>query len=162
MKFITTRAFEIFLILSLILNMALITAWVVSPAGPFLQLQGDVATEPRLDLGITEDQFKELVLLEQEFYSSRQALCQDLQEEREALLSLLETPGATASTVADQRARILEGQGRMLDTAVERLLAEKEVLDDEQQALWFESLRARVRCPDPMNPPPGGATTSPF
>ncbi len=152
MKSSTTRIFQALLIVSLTLNLALITAWLVSPAGPLNQFEHDLEQEARPDLGITQDQLQELLSLEEEFYSARHALCRELQEDRQKLLILLETPGATASTVEEQRERILAAQGEMLDVTVERLLAEKEIFDEEQQQLWFKSLRDRVRCRAPMTP----------
>lgn len=152
MKSNTKPTFQALLILSLILNLALITAWLASPYGPLDQLNKTVEVQSHTDLELRADQIEELHRIESQFYRSRHDLCQELHGERRKLLTLLTVPGATVETVEVQRAKILAGQQQMLDLAVERLLAEKEVLDEEQFEAHIGLLRSRVRCSDSMTP----------
>lgn len=148
------RLFQTLLLLSLTLNVGLLTVWLITPSGPLTQLEESesqwrqCAYQQQLEL--TDKQLQRLMTLRQDFQTSQYDHCKYVQSERLELLEHLEASETTPEAIEDQRARILSKQEEMLDMVVERLVAEREILDDDQRSQWFEYLRSRVQCPDPL------------
>ena len=73
------------------------------------------------------------------------------------MIGLLAAAEVDWDAVRQRQEKILGGHRRMQDMVLEHLVAEKEVLDDEQEAKLFGLLRQRAGCVAGGPPMTGGA-----
>ncbi len=156
MKFRPQRLFHAFLLISLTLNVALLTAWLIGPAGPLKQFEESESQWRRCayqqNLELEERRLRKLSALRQQFQTAQHERCEEVAQHQRRLLELLKQTEVSEEEIRRTQQRIQKGQEQMLDLTVQRLVAEREVLDDEQRPQWFGYLESHVQCSDPMAP----------
>ncbi len=143
------RIIPLLLALSLGMNLALLAVWCLRGGG----LCGDHACPAEvgcrrlhtyLDAG--EGQRNVLTNLTTQFQERTWPIRCEIDAHRSRLLDLLQAEDPDSQAIADERAAILEGQGRVQALVIEQILAEKAVLDSVQQGAFFKLLRSRPGC----------------
>lgn len=154
-----SKVFQAFMLASLTLNVALVTTWLVSAGGPLTQFEESDNQRRQCDyqqqLELEDRQLRQLSMLRHQFRSEQHDRCQQMHHSRQQLLELMAGPAVTDEAVDRPRRQILEGQQQTLDLVIERMVAEREILDEDQRRQWFDYLSEQTKCPDPMSP--GGA-----
>ena len=98
------------------------------------------------ELGLRPQQWEQIEPVLRAFQERGQALHRELSQERDQMIGLLAAAEVDWDAVRQRQEKILGGHRRMQDMVLEHLVAEKEVLDDEQEAKLFGLLRQRAGC----------------
>jgi len=97
-------------------------------------------------LRASEQQWKRIEPKLAEFRKSAQAVCQDVARKRGEMIDLIAATQPDHQAIAAKQEDILAGQRKMQELVIEQLLAEKQVLNAQQQNELFDLLRARSGC----------------
>lgn len=133
------------LIVSLALNLGIVTALVVRPSPP---RPVDIAAQPpHLNLQdyleLTTEQRKQWQQLEPAFLRELAANWQDIRQHREALVGHIFAAVPDRSAIDAEQAAIASLQGTQQQRVIEQLLAERKVLDDHQRKRLMDLLLSR-------------------
>lgn len=138
-------------VLSIGLNVAFISAWVVRVA------QAKTATDSRQDaeiwcplhreLGVTPEQWRQIEPRLVEFRRQSQAIRADMNRLRSEMIDVIASDKPDLQAIAAKQEEIRAGQQRMQQLVIDRLLADKEVLTPPQQEQLFSLIRERTQCP---------------
>jgi len=141
------------IVLSLSLNAAFIGSWAVRAArGPASSTEARVlpcegAPCPlHRSLDVTDEQWRRLEPRLARFRSDSESLCRDIRRARGELIDLIDSPLPDRTAIAAKREEILTAQRKMQELVIAHLLAEKEMLNPEQQAKLFRMIRERSGC----------------
>ena len=142
------------IVLSVALNLAFVGVWAVRAIAAHQWSRGTCGPGEaggmwcplHRSLGVTQDQWQKVEPRLAEFQEKSQTLCQDVERMRTELIDLLASPQTDPAAVAAKQEEILNGQKRMQDLVVKQLLAEKEVLTQDQQKALFNMLLRRGGC----------------
>lgn len=146
------KSWPLLLILSVSLNIAFVGAWVVeaareSPASPETRNQACGGACPlHQRLNVTDEQWTQLEPRLTQFRSESEALCKDIQRLRGELIDLIASPEPDSTAIALKQDQIIAGQRRMQEQVINHLLAEKQMLTEEQQARLWEMIREKTGC----------------
>ena len=151
------KARPIVLAVSISLNAALLSTWAAHaiPARLHAEPAAEEARQPDIwcplhrELGVTMEQWQRIQPRLVEFHQKAQENCRRLQGLRDELLNMVAASEPDMEAIRAKQDMILEGDGRMQDLVVNRLLEEKRVLTGEQQARLFSLIRQRMGCPGP-------------
>ncbi|MFW5966422.1 MAG: Spy/CpxP family protein refolding chaperone [Persicimonas sp.] len=138
-------------------NIAFVSVWAVHTFGGHggAGCTGDAseaACPLERELGISEAQKEELKPIQKKFRTSRGELCQTIRRHRIALLEELESADPDQEAIEAARNEIAAHQRQMQQLVIDHLLAEKEVLDPDQQREFFDRLRSHSDCAGAMAP----------
>lgn len=97
-------------------------------------------------LGATEAQWREIEPRLIEFQRSARAVCNEVNRVRGEVIDLVAMPSPDMDAIRAKQEEILAGQRRMQRLVIEHLLAEKKLLDENQQRRLFDMLRSRSAC----------------
>ncbi len=133
------------LVVSLALNLGIVTALVVRPSPP---RPVDIAAQPpHLNLQdyleLTTEQRKQWQQLEPAFLRELGANWQDIRQHREALVRHIFAAVPDRSAIDAEQAAIASLQGTQQQRVIEQLLAERKVLDDHQRKRLMDLLLSR-------------------
>lgn len=133
------------LVVSLALNLGIVTALVVRPSPP---RPVDIAAQPpHLNLQdyleLTTEQRKQWQQLEPAFLRELAANWQDIRQHREALVRHIFAAVPDRSAIDAEQAAIASLQGTQQQRVIEQLLAERKVLDDHQRKRLMDLLLSR-------------------
>ena len=138
-------------VLSIGLNVAFIGAWVVRVA------QAKTATDGKQDagiwcplhreLGVTDKQWQQIEPQLEEFHRQSRTIRDDMNRLRSELIDLIATDKPDPQAIAAKQQEIRDGQQRMQQLVIDRLLVEKAVLTPPQQQQLFRLIRERTQCP---------------
>lgn len=149
-----SRIFQAFVLASLTLNVALVTTWLISPGGPLAQFEESESQWRQCDyqqqLELEDRQLRQLSALRTRFHVDQHDRCEEMTHHQQQLLELMTQPEVDDEEIDGHRQQLLEGQQQMLDLAIDRMVAEREIFDDDQRLQWFDYLADQVQCPDPM------------
>ncbi len=163
------KARPVVLAVSLALNVALLSTW-AAHALPARLAAAQPAEHTEVwcplhrELDITPEQWRRIEPRLLDFHRRSDEERAALREAREELLDLLAAPQPDEAALRRAQQRILEGQGRMQQLVVRRIIEQKDVLTPEQQEKLFSLLRRRMECPGPgrmMGRPRAGTGTRP-
>ncbi|MFP4028413.1 MAG: Spy/CpxP family protein refolding chaperone [Candidatus Brocadiia bacterium] len=107
------------------------------------------------ELGVTEKQWQELEPSLREFQEKAEDNAQDIRKYHDALMDELRAPEPDMERIEEYREKIAEGQSKMQQLVIERLLEQKKVLTPEQQERFFEKLKKRMGFPGGRRMSPG-------
>ena len=150
------KAWLLVFILSVGLNVAFVTTWIVHAIGcrhdgmrHCRHREGEECgpCSPHRRLGTSDEQWRRIEPLLAEFRKSSQTVCHVVARHRGELIDLLAAPEVDREAVRAKQKDILAGQRKMQELLIAHLLAEKELLGPEQQEELFRLLRTRTRCP---------------
>ncbi len=158
------KFWPLLVILSVSLNIAFISAWVVEAArehasGSESCTQTCGGTCPlHQSLNVTDEQWRQLEPRLEQFRSKSETLCRDIQRLRGELIDLIALPEPDSAAIALKQTQILAGQRKMQEFVISHLLAEKQTLTKEQQVRLFDMIREKtgyairesVDCPSSM------------
>lgn len=140
-------------ILSISLNIAFLGGWIVQAAkkqpanpGPCSQACEGSSCPLHRDLNITKHQWKQMEPRLAQFRSESEALCRDIQRLRGELIDLIASPEPDSTAIALKQDQILAGQRKMQEQVINHLLAEKQMLTEEQQARLWDKIREKTGC----------------
>ena len=166
------RKVWLLVILSVGLNVAFVTTWIVHAVG--CRHDGTKHCRHREGkefgpcslhrrLGTSDEQWRRIEPLLAKFRESSQTVCSEVAGHRRELIDLLAAAEVDREAVRAKQEDILAGQRKMQELLIAHLLAEKELLSPEQQAELFRLLRTRTRCPGhgPMGAGPGRGGSCP-
>ena len=150
------RLLGVLIALSLALNLAFAVTWgtyrfaaIASSRQPDENASGRQAgiwCPLHRELGLSPQQWEQIEPVLRALQEQGQALHRELSQERDQMIGLLAAAEVDWNAVRRRQETILEGHRRMQDMVLEQLVAEKEVLDDEQGAKLFGLLRQRAAC----------------
>lgn len=147
------RIVPFLIILSISLNAAFIGIWVAREARGHRidperngQPCGGVSCPLHRSLDVTDEQWSRLEPRLARFRCDSQSLCRDIHRMQGELIDLLASPHADGEAIAAKQDEILDGQRKMQQLVIAHLLAEKEMLTEEQQAKLFDMIRERSGC----------------
>ena len=144
------------LVVSLLLNVAFVVAWLVSGTLGKVDRRADtgIVTSPRgvvwcplhRKLGVTSDQWKALEPKLEEFRAAARTVCDDVTRARLELIEMLAGGIADRAAIQARQEAILAGQRKMQDLSIAHLLGEKRILTPAQQRDLFAMIREQSRC----------------
>lgn len=162
------------IVLSVALNVAFVGVWAVHAAGAHWGGHapcdhGDVTAgiwcPLHRQLGISQEQWKQIEPRLVEFQKTSQAICQDVSGKRLELIDLMTAAQPDQAAISAKQEEIFAGQRKMQELVIEQLLAEKRVLTPRQQQELLDLLRQRSGCaghgPMMMGLGKAGTTSSP-
>jgi len=160
------------ILLSVALNVAFVSVWAFRVLPQGLGLAATDASRPGCmeytlsrELGASEMQRQQLEPRQAAYRESTWVLCRRAQELRGELIDLIALPSPDGVALAAKQDSILAIQRRMQALVVQHLLAEKQVLNAEQQKKLFSIMRLRCGCGNGaggcMNPEMRSLPTSP-
>ena len=126
------------IVFSVVLNIAFITGYA------FRRFRQQ--PEPAYDeLDLTRQQRVRLEAAQQQLFERIQNIGQSMLELHSQLIDVVAGEDRDSGVLQAKLAEIREGQRTMLQTIVNHLLTEKEILTPQQRARYFASLRDQVR-----------------
>ncbi len=140
------------IILSASLNIAFIGVWAIqaSPKNPVDREQcgytGGISCPLHRNLEITDEQWTELEPRLTRFRCESDTLCQDIQRISGELIDLIALPQPDIDAIAAKQKEILAIQSKMQERVIAHLLAEKQILTEEQQARLFRMIKEKTGC----------------
>jgi len=149
------KARKLLMILSVSLNIAFLSVWLVHAVPTlFDRPQTSKETEPNdliwsplhRELGLKEEQWKQIEPHLTEFKKSVQEQCQKISALRMEMMDLLASPHVELEAVQAKQEEIVEAQRRMKTLVIEHLLTEKKMLTPQQQDKLFDMIRAQSQC----------------
>ncbi len=146
------KFWPLLVILSVSLNIAFIGAWVVEAARERTASPGSCnpacngACPLHQSLNVTDEQWAQLKPRLERFQSDSEALCRDIQRLRGELIDLIASPEPDSAAIALKQTQILAGQRKMQEHVINHLLAEKQMLTEEQQARLWDMIREKTGC----------------
>ena len=141
------------IVLSIALNVAFISVWAVQTVRAHWPTQA--ADESKVwcplhrRLNVTDEQWRRIEPRILEFRARSQTICAEMTRLRTELIDLIASDNPDREAIAAKQGKIRAGREQMQKLVVERLLAEKEVLTDEQQKKLFDLIRQRGACHGP-------------
>jgi Spy/CpxP family protein refolding chaperone len=125
--------------------------------------RGDVWCPLHRRLGVTDEQRRQLEPRLAEFRRRSRAICAEMNRLRTELIDLIAAEPPDRPAIAGKQEEIRAGQRQMQQLVVEHLLAEKEVLNAEQEKELFDLMRQPSAClgPGRMMGVPGSASGGP-
>lgn len=141
------------IILSVALNVAFVSVWAVrvlpqrvglAPSGELQLGCGDCMLYRELDA--SETQRRQMEPRRAVYLDTTRALCLRAQELRGQLIDLIAAPSPDGVALAAKQDSVLAIQRQMQALVVEHLLAEKQLLNAEQQRKLFSIMRRRCGC----------------
>jgi Spy/CpxP family protein refolding chaperone len=145
------------LILSVSLNLAVFTAWLVHSKTvwydrPLVSIESDTRSliwcPLYRQLGVSQEQWARIEPHLIEFRAKAEGLRREMKELRLNFIGLIAAPVVDHEAVAAEQEKIRDAQARMQALVTERLLAEKEMLGPDQQKRLFDMIRTRCLCSD--------------
>jgi Spy/CpxP family protein refolding chaperone len=142
-----------FVVLSVALNIAFVAAWLAHAARPHLefppaavQLEKETGIWCPLhrELGVDRQQWQEIEPRLKEFQAAADELCQRIGQLRSELIDFVATEEPDLATIHAKQDKILATKRQMQQLVVAHLLAEKAILDPDQQEHLFRILRNRT------------------
>ena len=141
------------ILLSVALNIAFISVWAVHAARSHWPTDApsreDAWCPLHRRLNVTGEQWRQLEPRIAEFRDRSQTICAELNRLRTELIDLIASDDPDRQAIAAKQEEIRAGQQRMQQLVVEHLLAEKDVLNAEQQKELFDLIRQRSACHGP-------------
>ncbi len=141
------------IILSVSLNIAFISAWVMQAAKeqpsnsePRDQACGGSACLLHRNLNVTDEQRRQLEPRLAQFKTESEIFCSDIQRLRGELIDLIASPQADSEAITLKQDQIMAGQRKMQEHVIAHLLAEKQTLTNEQQIRLFDMIRENTGC----------------
>jgi Spy/CpxP family protein refolding chaperone len=133
---------------SLALNVAFVVAWA---APSLLARPGDspcgkadgVGCPLYRRLGVTADQWRKIEPRLKAYQDRSREYCLGINRSKNELIDLVAAPEADRKAIEAKQKDILAGHEKMQTELVDHLLAEKKVLNPDQQARLFGMLRSR-------------------
>lgn len=152
------RVKPLLIVLSVALNIAFIAIWAVHALPRHLgrahgpEREEGVWCPLHRRLGATEAQWREIEPSLAEFQESSRAVREEVNRARGELIDLVAAPEPDHEAIRAKQEEIFSGQKRMQELVIQHLLAEKKVLEPEQQRQLFRMIRSRSGCagPGPM------------
>lgn len=142
-------------VLSVAVNVAFVGVWAASavnvPTAPPADRSGCQECEGvwcplHKRLGVTPEQWRQLEPQLNEFRRASQAVCEEVNRKRKEMIDLIAAPEPDRQAIEAKQEEILAGQRKMQTLVINRFIAEKRILDPEQQKELFALLRERGRC----------------
>lgn len=141
------------LALSLGLNLAFVTVWLIQPmstpgaAKDLSRTEQDSAIPSAIhhEIGVTEEQWRKIAPLIQEFREKAAAQRQRISDLRGQLMDLLAMPEVDEAVIREKQEEILAGQRHMQNLVIDHLLKERQVLSPEQTEKFMQSLCEQCR-----------------
>lgn len=147
------RTAPLLIVLSLAMNVAFIGAWVVHVVRADQLVdeaeEGAVWCPLHRVLGVTEEQWKRIEPRISEFRHRSQMIRSEMNRLRIELIELVAADEPDMEAIAARQEQIRAGHEQMQELVIEHLLAEKEMLTDEQRMELFDLLRERIACAGP-------------
>jgi Spy/CpxP family protein refolding chaperone len=159
------RIAPLLIVLSVALNLAFVGTWVAHiirehahHGAWFVDKHNETIWCPlHRKLGTDQQQWKQIEPTLAEFRKSSQAICEEVNRKRQEMIDLIAVSQPDRQAIAAKQEEILAGQRKMQELVIGQLLAEKQVLNAQQQKELFDLLRQRNGCPGhgPMMGLPG-------
>jgi len=143
------------IVLSVALNVAFVGVWAVHAAGAHWgghapcdhgDATAGVWCPLHRQLGISQEQWKQIEPRLVEFQKASQAICQDVSGKRLELIDLMTAAQPDQAAISAKQEEIFAGQQSMQKLVVAHLLGERQLLTPQQQKQLFDLLRQRSRC----------------
>ncbi len=138
------------IVVSVGLNMAFVAVWVAHawPSGAENQPheQPEIWCPLHRELQISPAQWAEIEPRLREFQAKVKELCQKVSSTCPQVIEMISTENPDKKAIRAKQDEILATKHKIQDLVVEHLLAEKEILTDEQQTKLFEILGRRIGC----------------
>ena len=147
-----------FIVLSVAFNVAFVAMWFACAGSSGSGSEGSQAGRETAaevwcplhrELGVSEDQWRQIEPRLKEFQASVGDLCRRINELRSEVIDLVATEEPDLETIHAKQEQILTTKRDIQRLVITHLLAEKEVLTLQQQDQLFEMLRNRTGCPGP-------------
>jgi len=145
----------VLLILSVTLNIAFISTWVVHALSSHVrhvEPPADPNTENSIwcllhrKLGVSEEQWRQIEPRLIAFRESSREICETNQKLGQEMIELLSAPEVDRTTIQAKQEEIIAGQRKMQNLVIKHLLAEKEVLTPQQQEQLFDLMQKNMAC----------------
>ncbi len=141
------------IVFSIGLNIAFVGVWLstavkadrVTPEPCDRSCEG-VACPLHRSLNVTDEQWGELEPRLTQFQTESQALCRDIRHLSGQLIDLIAASEPDTDAISAKQEEILAFQRKMQGEVITHLLAEKQMLTEEQQAKLFDMMRAKAGC----------------
>lgn len=147
------RTAPLLIVLSLAMNVAFIGAWVVHAVRADQLVdeaeENGVWCPLHRVLGVTDEQWKRIEPRVSEFRHRSQMIRSEMNRLRTELIELIAADEPDMEAIAAQQEQIRAGHEQMQGLVIEHLLAEKEMLTDQQRLELFDLLRERIACAGP-------------
>ena len=143
------------IVLSVALNVAFVGVWAVHAAGAHWgghapcdhgDATASIWCPLHTQLGISQEQWKQIEPRLVEFQKASQAICQDVSGKRLELIDLMTAAEPDQAAISAKQEEIFAGQQSMQKLVVAHLLGERQLLTPQQQKQLFDLLRQRSRC----------------
>ncbi|MBN1341792.1 MAG: periplasmic heavy metal sensor [Phycisphaerae bacterium] len=139
-------------VLSVAVNVAFVGVWAASAVNvaaapsderPSCQGSDGVWCPLHKRLGVTPEQWRQLEPELTEFRKASQAICGEVNRKRKEMIDLIATPEPDRQAITAKQEEILAAQRKMQTLVINRFIAEKRILDPDQQKELFALLRQR-------------------
>ncbi|MFW5915036.1 MAG: Spy/CpxP family protein refolding chaperone [Planctomycetota bacterium] len=107
------------------------------------------------EIGVTREQWEKLEPMLEEFRKKMEANARRIRGNRDALMDELRASEPDMERIEEYQEKIGEGQSKMRQLVIERLLEQKKVLTPEQQERLFEMMKKRMGFPAGRRGSPG-------
>ena len=150
-----TKIKPLLVLLSVMFNVAFAAAWGLrclaartGEEGTSIQVEDDSPIWCPLHrrIGTTEAQWREIEPKLREFRERSQALCRDMSRLRMEFIDLVAAPTPDRAAIEAKQDEIRAGQRKMQGMVAEHLLAQKQVLNADQQKRLFDLIREGMSC----------------
>lgn len=135
------------------LNIALTTAWIIHFKPPLAQERGRETDTPvnsvscalHRQLGVSEEQWEKLEPIIRSFQEDIRDQREQIQNLRGKMFKLLRQDQVDRDKIEELQNRMREEQAKMQDLVLEHILEEKKVLTDEQEKQFLDLLGNRIQ-----------------